>query len=383
MSHLLDNLGGAKWEPTFISGEGALVWDVGGRTYWDFYGGHAVTLIGLGHPRWVHAITEQAAELSFFTAVGDVPVRGRAATKLCDFTGMDRCFFVNSGAEANEAALKVARKATGRGTIVAMENGFHGRTMGALGATWKYRNQHAPAHGEVRFVPFGDLEAVRAALDATVAAVITEPVQGMAGVVMPPDGWLEGVVHAAHEVGALVIADEVQSGIGRMGAPLASHLFGITPDIATVGKGVGGGFPVAAMLCTDAVAATVLPGEHGTTFGGAPMACAAVEATLDILVDQDLLVKADSVFAEVEAQLGSVPGVVDVRGAGAWVAVVLDRPAGPVAAGLRRAGILVGTSTDPAVLRLAPPAVVPVVAIRMLADALAYELAAPAIEGAA
>ena len=379
---LLDNLGAAAWPLTLVSGEGALLWDDRGRSWWDFYGGHAVTLIGQGHPRWADAIARQARTLSFVTTVSRVPVRDRAATALCAFTQMDRAFFVNSGAEANEAALKLARKATGRTTVVAMEGGFHGRTAGAMGVTHGYRHQHAPAHGDVRFVPFGDLPALRDALDDDVAAVITEPVQGMAGVVEPPEGWLRGVVGAARAVGALTIADEVQSGIGRLGAPLASHLVGAHPDIVTVGKGLGGGFPVAACLMTEAVAATASPGEHGTTFGGGPLACAAVEATLQILQDEGLLAQATALGEHMAATLRTVPGVRAVRGRGAWMGLVLDVPARPVAADLRDLGFFVGTSADPHVLRLAPPAVMPAYAVHQLAEALQAVLPLVASEAA-
>ncbi|MCA9569309.1 MAG: aspartate aminotransferase family protein [Myxococcales bacterium] len=367
---LLDTLGAGKLPLAIVSGEGALLWDADGRTWWDFYGGHAVTLLGQGHPRWADAIAQQARTLSFVTTVVDTPVRDRAAARLCAFTGMDQVFFVNSGAEANEAALKLARKATGRPVIIAMEEGFHGRSMGAVGVTHHYRTQHAPAHGDVRFVPFGDLEALERALDGSVAAVICEPVQGMAGVVVPPRGWLAGVKAACERNGSLLIADEVQCGLGRMGVPLASMLDGVRPDIVSVGKGLGNGFPVAACLMTDAVAATARPGEHGTTFGGGPLAAAAVEATLAIVEDEDLLARGNALGQEMAAVLGRIPGVLEVRGSGPWLGVVLDRPAKIVAAGLRDQGFLVGTSSDPYVLRLAPPAVTPVFAVRLLGEAL-------------
>lgn len=371
----LDTVGGAKLPITLHSAEGALLVDAGGRTFWDFYGGHAVTLIGQAHPVWVEAITQQARTLSFFTTLGDVPIRTRAANALCELTGMDRAWFVNSGAEANEAALKVARKATGRPVMIAMEGGFHGRSMGALGVTWGYRDQHQPPHGEVRFVPFGDLDALKAALDEQVAGVITEPILGMGGVVVPPKGWLAGVAEACKQNGSVLICDEVQSGMGRTGTPLACHLEGVRPDIVTVGKGLGGGFPVAAVLLTEALAQTVKPGEHGTTFGGAPMACAAVEATLQILRDEGLLERAQR-LGELMRQHFEVPGVVELRGAGAWLGIVLDRPAKPIAAELLKRGFLVGTSTDPNTLRLAPPAVTPEYAVVGLGEALADALRA-------
>lgn len=377
MSHLLDTLGPAKLPHTFVSGEGALLCDAGGQTWWDFYGGHAVALLGQGHPAWIEAITEQARHLSFVTTVAGVPVRERAAARLCAFTGMDRVFFVNSGAEANEAALKIARKATGRPVVVAMEHGFHGRTAGAVGVTHHYRDQHAPAHGQVRFVPFGDLAAVQRALDDSVAAVICEPIQGMAGIVVPPSGWLQAVAAAAHRVGALLIADEIQCGMGRTGVPLVSTAQGVRPDLVTVGKGLGGGFPVAAALCTEALAATVAPSEHGSTFGGAPLAAAAVEATLKIIEDEDLLARARALGEHMRQRL-ALPGVVEIRGSGAWAGLVLDRPAREVAACLRQQRFLVGTSADPYVLRLAPPAITPLFAVNLLADALQVALQAKA-----
>lgn len=374
---LLDNLGTAKWPITLHSGEGALLWDTDGNTYWDFYGGHAVTVLGQGHPTWVQAMTRQMQTLCFATTVADVAVRTRAASALCDFAQMDCAFFVNSGAEANEAALKVARKATGRSVIVAMEMGFHGRTMGALGATWKYREQHSPTHGTTRFVPFGDLDALAAALDGDVAAVLTEPIQGIAGIVTPPKGWLKGVEALVRANGSVLICDEVQSGIGRTGKAMAFHAEDVQPDLVTVGKGLGAGFPVAALLLSAEMAATVQPGEHGTTFGGAPLGCAAVEATLEIIAAEGLLARSQQLGDRMMQQL-AVPGVTEIRGGGVWVGLVLDRPAKPVAAALRKRGFLVGTASDPKVLRLAPPAVLPEYAIGLLSAALRDVLVAPA-----
>ncbi len=376
---LLDNLGAAAWNLALVRGEGARVEDEAGRGYWDFYGGHAVTLLGHAHPRWAAALAEQAARLGFFSTVARHPLRERAAARLVEFCGMDVAFFVNSGAEANEAALKIARKATGRPVVVAMEGSFHGRTMGALGVTWRYREQHAPPCGATRFVPFGDAEALAAALDDEVAAVIAEPIQGVAGMVEPPPGWLARARDLAHAHGALFIADEVQSGMGRTGRPLALHREGVRADIVTVGKGLGGGFPVAAALMRREVAATVRPGEHGTTFGGGPLACAAVDVTLDILRDEAILERALALEADLRRAL-ALPGVRELRGAGAWLGLVLDRPARPVAAALREAGVLAGTAADPRVLRLSPPAVMPPEGVAALAEALAAILAQPAPE---
>jgi len=371
---ILDNVGANALPITACSAEGALVWDTDGKTYWDFYGGHAVTLLGQGHPRWVEALSSQARKLSFFTTLAPIPVRTRAARDLASFTGMDRVFFVNSGAEANEGALKIARKATGRSVVVAFEKGFHGRTMGALGATWKYREQHSPSHGTTRFVPYGDLDALDRVLGPDVAAVILEPVQGIAGVVVPPEGFLAAVKHRCESVGAVLICDEIQCGIGRMGVPLVSASQGVKADLVTVGKGLGGGFPVAAVLLDEAMAQTVSAGEHGTTFGGGPLACAAVESTLKIIQSEGLLERSAELYSTMQSAL-SVPGVVEIRGGGAWAGLVLDCPARPVQARLLEHGFLVGTASDPMVLRLSPPAVTPRHAVYELARALEHALA--------
>ncbi len=370
---LLDCLGTNRIPLTLASGEGALLFDVDGKEYWDFYGGHAVTFLGQGHPKWVEALRAQAASLSFFTTLADVPVRTRAAHALARFTGMPVAWFVNSGAEANEAALKIARKVTGRPVIIAMENGFHGRTMGALGVTWGYRDGHAPPHGEVRFVRFGDLAALEQALGPDVAGVIVEPIQGIAGIVEPPSGWLAAVADRVRANGSVLIADEVQSGIGRAGHALYTHHLGVVPDLVTVGKGLGGGFPVAAVLLTQPMADSVKPGEHGTTFGGGPLACAAVEATLRIIEEEGLLERA-SALGERMLRVMRVPGVEATRGSGVWIGIELDRPAKPVAAALLARRFIVGASSNPRVLRLCPPAVMPEYAVDQLAEALAAVL---------
>jgi acetylornithine/N-succinyldiaminopimelate aminotransferase len=367
---MLDALGNNRIPLTLQSGEGALLFDVDGKEYWDFYGGHAVTLLGQGHPKWAEAIGRQARQLSFFTTLADVPVRTRAASALSRFTQMPVTWFVNSGAEANEAALKIARKATGRPVILAMERGFHGRTMGALGVTWGYRDQHAPSHGDVRFLPFADIAALDAALDDQVAAVIVEPIQGIAGIVEGAEGWLRQVAERVRANGSILIADEVQSGIGRAGYPLYCHHLGVVPDLVTVGKGLGGGFPVAALLLTERMAATVQPGEHGTTFGGGPLAAAAVESTLQIIEEEGLLGKALALGERMRSKLAG-PAVRAIRGSGVWIGLQLDRPAKPVAAALLERRFIVGTSSDPTVLRLCPPAVLPTYAVDLLAEALA------------
>ncbi len=354
-------------------GEGAKLFTADGTPYWDFYGGHAVALLGQGHARWVEALTEQARTLSFVTTIAPTSIRDRAVDALCRFTKMDRAFLVNSGAEANEAALKVARKATGRGTIVAMQAGFHGRTMACLGVTASghYRTDHAPIHGDARFVPHGDLRALRAAMGPDVAAVIVEPIQGIGGVHEGPEGYLGGVRQACDEAGALLILDEVQTGVGRTGAAMAWHREpGCRPDLVTVGKSLGSGFPVAALLLSEAMAETTKPGEHGSTFGSGPMASAAVLAVLDAIEGEGLLERALAVEERVRLRLSRVSGVAQVRGRGCLLGVVLDRAARPVSAALLEEGFLTGGSNDPRCLRLCPPAVVPMQAVDAFCAAL-------------
>lgn len=356
---------------SLVRGEGARIWDGDEKPYWDFYGGHAVALLGQGHPRWVAAIAEQAATLSFVTTIAPTPVRDQAVAALCRFTGMDQAFLVNSGAEANEAALKVARKATGRSVVVAMESGFHGRTMACLGVTHAghYRADHAPVHGSVRFVPYGDLSALQAAMGSDVAAVLIEPIQGIAGVIAAPEGFLLGARKLCDTHGAKLILDEIQTGMGRTGLPLACHGSpAAAPDLVTVGKSLGAGFPVAALLLTEAMAATIQPGEHGSTFGSGPMACAAVQATIATIIDEGLLARARAIETDIRSR--KLSGVVAIRGAGCLLGLILDRPARPVASALLSQGILAGTANDARCLRLCPPAVLPTAGIDALEHAM-------------
>jgi acetylornithine/N-succinyldiaminopimelate aminotransferase len=356
----------------FVRGQGAQLFDDADTPYWDFYGGHAVALLGQSHPAWVAAIHMQAQTLSFVSTVAPLDVRDRANAELCAFTGMDHAFLVNSGAEANEAALKIARKATGRTVIIAMERGFHGRTMACLGVTHSghYRSDHSPVHGEVRFVPPGDEAALAAAMGPDVAGIIVEPIQGIAGVIPLPEGYLTRCRALCDVHGAVLIMDEVQTGVGRTGLPLASHIEPTArPDLVTVGKSLGGGFPVAALLLSRAMADTTKPGEHGSTFGGGPLACAALLATLEIIQTEALMAKAKAFEAKIRG--GDFTGVVQVRGAGCLLGLVMDQPAGPIKNALLDHGILVGTSNDKNCLRLCPPAAMPDEGVDALQAALA------------
>lgn len=367
--HILNTLGPSQLPIQFHSGEGFVLWSIEGKMYWDFYGGHAVTLIGNSHPKWASAISKQAHLLGFCTTISPISVRAKAAQRVCQFTGMDVAWFVNSGAEANEGAIKMARKYTGKTKMIAMEKGFHGRTMGALGVTWKYREQHHPIHGDCSFVPYGDLEALANAIDEDTAGVIMEPIQGIAGLIEPPADFLQEVEKLCKRKGIVFICDEIQSGMGRTGHPLLSTQMGAKPDIVTLGKGLGSGFPVSAVLMSDAIAQSVKPGEHGSTFGGAPMACAAIEATLDIIVQENLMETATQLEQTIRKHL-DIQGVVEIRGKGAWLGVELDRPAKPIIKELLQDGVFVGGSGHPNTIRLSPPAKMPECGVLRLKESL-------------
>lgn len=367
--HILNTLGSSQLSIQFHSGDGAILRDIEGKEYWDFYGGHAVTLIGNSHPKWADAISKQAQLLGFCTTISPLAIRSRVAERLCAFTNMDVAWFVNAGAEANEGALKIARKYTGKTKIIAMEHGFHGRTMGALGVTWKYREQHHPIHGDCTFVPFGDIDALKQNLDTETAAVIVEPIQGIAGIIEPPEQYLKEVSALCAKLGVLLICDEVQSGMGRTGSPLLSTTMGADPDIVTLGKGLGGGFPVSAVLIKQHIADTIKPGEHGSTFGGSPLACAAIEATMDIIEEEHLMDTSLQLEQSIRTQL-DIPGVVAIRGKGAWLGVELNQPAKPIIKKLLEDGVFVGGSSHPNTLRVSPPANMPQSGVEQLKASL-------------
>ena len=348
---------------TLVSGYGSWVRDDGGRAYLDLLGGIAVNALGHAHPAVVGAVSSQAATLghtsNLFINEPALHLCERLA-HLADTQGGARVFLCNSGAEANEAAFKLARL-TGRTRMVAASAGFHGRTMGALALTGQpaKADPFRPLPGEVTFVPYGDVHALAAAVDRTVAAVILEPIQGEAGVVVPPPGYLAAARHITREAGALLILDEVQTGMGRTGHWLAHQApehDGMRPDIITLAKGLGGGLPIGAMIRLDHPGVPAFaPGSHGSTFGGNAISAAAALAVLDTITTEDLLSNATERGAEFCAGLEPVDGVVAVRGAGLLLGVVLADPiAKAVEAAARAAGVLVNAAA-PDVIRLAPP----------------------------
>lgn len=357
-----------------VRGRGARLETVDGRTLIDFYGGHAVAILGYRHPRLLGTLALQARELFFQTNVVPMAVRERAAARLAAFapTGLGHVFFVNSGAEANENALRIALKATGRNVVVALEGAFHGRTAAAGAVTWNARWYGFPrAPFDVRFVPREDLAALDKLLaKGDVAAVIAEPVQGVAGAVALSDEWLAGARAATARHGSLLILDEVQSGMGRCGAPFVAQVAGVTPDLLTVAKGIAGGFPAAALLVSDALAAALKVGDLGTTFGGGPLACALIEATLDAIEQEDLIAagRARAERIRDRCRVGPVTGI---GGRGLLVGLRTTRPARAIQRELLDRGVLVGTSADANVVRLLPPLVISDADVDQLAAALA------------
>ena len=340
-------------------GEGAHVWDEDGKEYVDLLGGIAVNALGHAHPALVDAVSGQLGTLghisNFFTSAPQVELAERLLTLL----GTDgKVFFANSGAEANEAAFKLTRR-TGRTHVVAAEGAFHGRTMGSLALTAKdaYRTPFEPLPGDVTWVPYGDEAALAEAVTDRTAAVLLEPIQGEAGVVLPPDGYLAAARRIATANGALLWIDEVQTGIGRTGRWFAHATSGVTPDIVTVAKGLGGGIPIGACIGLGDAADLLQPGNHGTTFGGNPVACAAALAVIDTIEDDGLLEHVTTLGHKLRDGLAADPRVSEVRGEGLLIGIELTAEASAaVVTAAQDAGFIVNNPT-PTAIRLAPPLV--------------------------
>jgi acetylornithine/N-succinyldiaminopimelate aminotransferase len=358
-SAVMDNYGTPGL--TLVRGEGARVWDVDGNSYLDLVGGIAVNALGHAHPAVVQAVTEQIATLGHTSNLYVNPVALELAEALLDIagvTGNGKVLFANSGAEANEAALKMSRL-TGRTKVVACEGAFHGRTMGALTLTGQpaKRDPFFPLVPGVTHVPFGDVEALRAAVDSETAAVFLEPVLGEAGVIPAPDGYLQAAREITKAAGALLVLDEVQTGIGRLGAWFAFQQAGVLPDVITLAKGLGGGLPLGAVIGIGPAADLLKPGHHGTTFGGNPVCCAAGLAVLRTIAKDGLIDHAAALgkdLANGVEELGH-PLVAGVRGAGLLIGISLREPvSAAVAKAAQDAGYLVNP-VAPDTIRLAPP----------------------------
>ena len=345
-----------------------------GRRILDLYGGHAVAALGYGHPRLVAAISEQSNKLLFQSNAVALDVRAEAAEQLTRVApaGLDRVFFVNSGAEANENALRMALMATGRGKILAITQAFHGRTAAAGAVTWNSDRWYAfPGKPfDVDFIPRDDVDAARSMIDDSVAAVIFEPVQGVAGAYDLSHEFVETLRAETSRHGAMLIADEVQSGMGRCGQFFAVQAHGIFPDIITSAKALGGGVPCGAVLCTDAIASRFGTGDLGTTFGGGPIAAAAITATIQGILAEHLLSNVRAREAQIREQCVVGP-VRKIQGMGLLLGLVCDRPALEVRNALLDHDILTGTSADPEVLRILAPLVLQDKHVDHLAQALA------------
>jgi acetylornithine/N-succinyldiaminopimelate aminotransferase len=347
-----------KWPIALERGAGTKVWDTEGREYLDFYGGHCVTALGHCPPEVTTAIREQSESLLFYSNLVYSPVRAKATRLAADLApeGLGNLFLCNSGTEANETALKLARRHTGRHAFIAMEGGFHGRTVGSLAVTGidKYRAPYKEGLPEAHFVPFGDAGAVADILESgEIAAVILEPIQSMAGVMTAPPSYFAALRRACDAAGTMLIFDEVQTGVGRCGAFTFAQLVGVTPDLITMAKSLGSGVPVGAVFASDAIRDGIQFGDQGTTFGGGMLAMAAMAATLETISEQKLMNRAAEIFDAIRVAVGN--HVKEVRGSGCLIGIDLGAPAGPVIGGLREHGILTGGADDPNVIRIMPP----------------------------
>ena len=376
-------------ERVLVRGQGARVWDADGVEYVDLLAGIAVNCLGHAHPALLEAVGAQMSTLGHVSNLFTTPAQVSLAEELAALTfpgapAQDvRVFLANSGTEANEAALKITRLHGGpaRPRVLALEQSFHGRTMGALALTHKasYREPFEPLPGGVEFIPAGDLEALRQAMGPDVAALVLEPIQGEAGVRELGPGYLEAARELTAQAGALLVLDEVQTGMGRTGEWMAHHALapGVVPDVVTLAKGLGGGIPVGAVVASGPAADLLGPGQHGTTFGGNPVACAAALAVIRTMRSEGLLARAASLGERWSADLAGLPGVTEVRGRGLLRGVGLQErvgPSGEVAAELARRGFIV-IAPRPDTLRLAPPLILSDAEADAFTDCLALVLA--------
>lgn len=358
----------AKWELalqanyespsiSLVSGKGSIVKDANGKSYLDFLGGIATNVVGHAHPAVVSVVSSQIKKLGHVSNFYSHPNVLELASKLQKLTGDKgaKVFFCNSGAEANEAALKLSRK-SGKYRIVATEGAFHGRTMGALSLTGQpsKREPFFPLLKGISHVPFGDLDALRRKVTSKTAMVIIEPIQGEAGVVMPPVGYLKGVREICDTYGALFVIDAVQTGMGRTGQWFGYEYEDIRPDVITLAKGLGGGLPLGAMIALSSADSQFSPGDHGTTFGANPVVCAAALAAIKVIEKGGLLKKAKVSEAVIKKSLADTQGVKTVRGQGLLLGIVLDGPySQELAAALAKNGVLVN-APNPTTIRIAP-----------------------------
>ena len=342
---------------SLVKGKGVIVYDADGKKYLDFLGGIATNLLGHAHPAIIKAVTKQISTLSHVSNFYMHPQVLQLAQSLQKMTGdkNSKVFFCNSGAEANEAAIKLSRL-TGRANIVAAQGAFHGRTMGAISLTGQpaKRDPFKPLLKKIKHVPYGDFDALRRTVTSKTAMVILEPIMGEAGVVVPPKGYLKAAREICNETGALLVIDAVQTGMGRTGTWFGYEIEGITPDVITIAKGLGGGLPLGAMITLGRSSNLFKPGDHGSTFGGNPVACAAANATINVIQSKGLL-KSNLVLGNLlKSELTKIPGISEVRGRGLLIGIVLKTiSAKALAVDLLNNGVLVNATSDE-VIRIAP-----------------------------
>ena len=359
-----------RYPVALVRGEGSRVWDSNGKEYLDFTGGIAVTALGHSHPKVVGTLREQAATLVHVSNYFHIPQQAQLAQLLCEHSFADRVFFSNSGAEANETAIKLARKwakehgSSDRGDIISMRGGFHGRTLATVTATAqeKYHHGFEPLPGGFKYVAFNDLKALERAIDSRTAGVLVEPIQGEGGVIVPDEGYLPGLRKLCDEAGVLLILDEIQTGMGRTGKLWAYEHSGVAPDIMTVAKALANGVPIGATLATEDVARVFTPGTHGSTFGGNPLATAVGVTVFSTLIEDRLAERAGRMgkllLEALEAIRAKHPKAVkEIRGRGLLAGLDLVPPVGDAVAACRERGLLVLTAGDNT-LRLAPALVV-------------------------
>lgn len=344
-----------------VKGKGILVTDADGKTYMDFLGGIATNILGHAHPAIVKAVTKQVSVLSHVSNFYAHPNAIALAEKLTAMTGDKgaRVFFCQSGAEANEAALKLSRR-TGKNRVVAAQGAFHGRTMGALSLTGQpsKREPFLPLIKGVKHVPFGDIDAMRKAVSKKTAMVIIEPIMGEAGVIVPPADYLQELRKLCDKNGALLVIDAVQTGMGRTGDWFGYEYSGITPDVITLAKGLGGGLPLGAMIALGKAAELFQPGDHGSTFGGNPVTTAAGLAAIEFIESKKILNKVEKQGAHLIQELALIPGVKEVRGAGLLLGIELESlKASDVSDAMRDAGVLVNAA-NATTIRIAPALIV-------------------------
>jgi acetylornithine aminotransferase len=350
-----------------VKGKGLVVTDADGKQYLDFLGGIATNILGHAHPAIVKAVSKQVSILSHVSNFYVHPNAVELAEKLASMTGdkSAKVFFCQSGAEANEAALKLSRR-TGKVRVVAAQGAFHGRTMGALSLTGQpsKREPFLPLVKGVKHVPYGDIEAMRKAVNKKTAMVIIEPIMGEAGVIVPPADYLQELRALCDAKGALLVIDAVQTGMGRTGDWFGYEYSGITPDVITLAKGLGGGLPLGAMIALGKAADLFQPGEHGSTFGGNPVTTAAGLAAIKFIESQKLLKKVEKQGAYLMQELALIPGVSEVRGAGLLLGIELENlKSSDVAGALQKSGVLVNAA-NPTTIRLAPALIVTDVQIK-------------------